>query len=224
MSDEQKASGHADSKDHASTEIPESEEFDRYGVWVKAGPEDVEEGEQAEDGDVRFGLDDLSEEELSTSEESTRLTEEEEDALADLESELEGLEDTGDTEFDLEDFESLEEMEEASDQVPQHPSAGETAPAEHGYREEEQVGPQASKQGEPQEQEEELEELSLELDGEELDLDLPPEDESTQETTDREAAEESYAGSAAADEELGGLEESSSDSDVFDLDIDLDED
>ena len=51
------------------------EDLEEYGVWVKAGPEDVDENE----GESLFGLADLEEESETT------LTSEEEDLLADLE-------------------------------------------------------------------------------------------------------------------------------------------
>ncbi|MFP4431284.1 MAG: hypothetical protein ACLFPV_08550 [Spirochaetaceae bacterium] len=51
------------------------ENLEEYGVWVKAGPEDVDENE----GESLFGLSDLDEET------ETSLTSEEEDLLADLE-------------------------------------------------------------------------------------------------------------------------------------------
>lgn len=58
------------------------EDLEEYGVWVKAGPEDVDENE----GESLFGLADLDEEsEESPFEEETTLTSEEEDLLADLE-------------------------------------------------------------------------------------------------------------------------------------------
>lgn len=148
MSDEQKASRHSAASDKAYPDIPDSEDFDRYGVWVKAGPEDVEEGEQEE---VELGLDDLSEEEFEPSGAETMLTDEEEDALADLESEQGGAEDGGETEFALDDFESLEADEDSGQAAEtemsleldgetlsidtgsaeqEEPAAGEAAPAE----------------------------------------------------------------------------------------------
>ncbi len=58
------------------------EDLEEYGVWVKAGPEDVDENE----GESLFGLADLDEEsEEDPFETETTLTSEEEDLLADLE-------------------------------------------------------------------------------------------------------------------------------------------
>jgi pilus assembly protein FimV len=111
MSDEQKASHHSAANGPSYSDIPDSEDFERYGVWVKAGPEDVEEGDEtAGAGEVPdFELDDLSEDEFAPSDADTLLTDEEEDALADLEadfSNLEETEDPGESDFDLGDFES----------------------------------------------------------------------------------------------------------------------
>lgn len=65
------------------------EDLEEYGVWVKAGPEDVDENE----GESLFGLADLDEAEETT------LTSEEEDLLADLEeSEPEAESEPGDSE------------------------------------------------------------------------------------------------------------------------------
>jgi pilus assembly protein FimV len=69
------------------------EDLEEYGVWVKAGPEDVDENE----GESLFGLADLDEEEETT------LTTEEEDLLADLEeSEPEAEESASIESLDLE--------------------------------------------------------------------------------------------------------------------------
>ena len=58
------------------------EDLEEYGVWVKAGPEDVDENE----GESLFGLSDLDEEAAEDSfADETTLTNEEEDLLADLE-------------------------------------------------------------------------------------------------------------------------------------------
>src|SRR6056297_3748162 len=70
------------------------EDLEEYGVWVKAGPEDVDENE----GESLFGLADLDEEEGETT-----LTSEEEDLLADLEESEPEAEDAGSIEsLDLE--------------------------------------------------------------------------------------------------------------------------
>ncbi|NBF41063.1 MAG: hypothetical protein GVY14_11665 [Spirochaetes bacterium] len=97
MSDEQKASHHSAANGPSYPDIPDSEDFERYGVWVKAGPEDVEEGEEtAGAGEAPdFELDDLSEDEFAPSDADTLLTDEEEDALADLEADFSNLEQTG---------------------------------------------------------------------------------------------------------------------------------
>ncbi|NBF41175.1 MAG: hypothetical protein GVY14_12250 [Spirochaetes bacterium] len=108
MSDEQKASHHSAANGPSYPDIPDCEDFERYGVWVKAGPEDVEEGEEtAGAGEAPdFELDDLSEDEFAPSDADTLLTDEEEDALADLEADFSNLEETGESEFELGDFES----------------------------------------------------------------------------------------------------------------------
>ncbi len=111
MSDEQKASHHSAANGPSYSDIPDSEDFERYGVWVKAGPEDLEEGEEtAGAGETPdFELDDLSDDEFESSDADTLLTEEEEDALADLEADFSNLEETevtDESEFDLGDFES----------------------------------------------------------------------------------------------------------------------
>lgn len=157
MSDEQKASQQSASRDQSYPDIPKSEDFERYGVWVKAGPEDVEEGDKEDAEGVEFGLDDLSDDEFLPSDEDTMLTAEEEDVLGDLEQ----------SEAPSEDFPNLELPDEDED------------------------------------------EMSLQLDGEELSLS----EEASPAATDVESVSSAESGSLGEDGE-----------ELLDVDIDLDED
>ncbi|NBB90855.1 MAG: hypothetical protein GVY23_06570 [Spirochaetes bacterium] len=224
MSDEQKASHNSAANGTSYPDIPDSEDFERYGVWVKAGPDDVAEGEETAETDeaADFELDDLSDDEFTPSDADTLLTDEEEDALADLEadfSNLEGMEDTedaeatGESEFDLGDFESM--------------PAGDNGDTRTGDLD----------------SEEENEEMPLELDGELLSVETEetggaaaetPE-EISEETGESEATGETAEKATATDEsalqagstgdaaEVESLDTEGSD-DVLGVDFDLDED
>lgn len=235
MSDEQKASHHSAANGPSYPDIPDSEDFERYGVWVKAGPEDVEEGEDtAGAGEAPdFELDDLSEDEFAPSDADTLLTDEEEDALADLEADFSNLEDTGEDsgEMPLElDGEVLSVESEEAGGVEQ--GAGDTA-EEPPAQAEGGAGDLADLDDLDEEVSEDL--LSVDFDDEEIDAELEdlaldlgeemPGEAATEEPSTAESKQESEAQEPEdIEEDELDLESIPGDEPFEDFDFDEDED
>jgi hypothetical protein len=232
MSDEQKASHHSAANGPSYPDIPDSEDFERYGVWVKAGPEDVEEGEEtAGAGEAPdFELDDLSEDEFAPSDADTLLTDEEEDALADLEADFSNLDQTGEDSGDM----PLELDGEVLSVEPEDAGAGGMDAGDTGEEPPAQAQSGADEVAELGDLEEEVSDdiLNVDFDDEEIDAELEdlaldlgeetPGEAATEEPSAAESKQESEV-QESEDEEPEDIEELSLE-DLDSLDMDLEED
>jgi hypothetical protein len=228
MSDEQKASHHSAANGPSYTDIPDSEDFERYGVWVKAGPEDVEEGEETADAGEApdFELDDLSEDEFAPSDADTLLTDEEEDALADLEADFSNLEQTGEDSGEM----PLELDGEVLSVEPEDAGAGEIDAGETGEEPPAQAESGADDVAELDDLEEEVSDdiLGVDFDDEEIDAELEDLALDLGEETPGEAAKEEPSAAESKqesdDQEPEDIEELSlEDLDALDMDIEEEE-